>query len=65
QSKIDDDVFVKFAPGHELTDAAIGVPIVVKLKRSLHRALQSPAQWRDTIDNVAAGYRFTPTLSDP
>ncbi len=65
QSKIQDDVFVKAAPGHDTNDMKTGEPMVMKLKRSLYGLSQSPALWYDTIDVALLGIGFTPTSSDP
>ena len=38
---VDGDVFVKMAPGYEIVDIS-GVPLVMKLKKSLYGLRQSP-----------------------
>ena len=43
------DVFVKMAPGYETNDKA-GVPLVMKLKKSLYDLQQSPKDWLGTMD---------------
>ena len=58
-------MYAKLAPGQEATDGKTGVPLVMKLKRSLYGLAQSPVLWYDTIDAALLGIGFTPTLSDP
>ena len=45
---VEEDVFVKMAPGYEINDE-IGVPLVMKLKKSLYGLQQSPTKlvWHD------------------
>ena len=40
---VEEDVFVKMAPGYE-TNNEIGVPLVMKLKKSLYGLRQSPTK---------------------
>lgn len=48
-NKIDDDIFLKAFPGHELIDAATGVPVTMKLKSSQYGLSQSPGLCHYTI----------------
>ena len=61
---VDEDVFVKMAPGYETNDEA-GVPLVMKLKKSLYGLRQSPKNWFSTMDVELAIIGFRPLKSDP
>ena len=52
QSPIEGEVYVKMASGQEETDPKTGVPLVMKLKCSLHVLAQSPALCYETIDTA-------------
>ena len=41
------------APGYEIADKS-GVPVVMKLKKSLYGLLQSPKNWFGTMDHHLA-----------
>ncbi|CAN0447533.1 unnamed protein product, partial [Pylaiella littoralis] len=45
QSAIDKDVYVKLAPGRDVTDPKTGEITVYKLERSLYGLAQSPVLW--------------------
>ena len=56
---VEEDVFVKMAPGYEINDEA-GVPLVMKLKKSLYGLRQSPKNWFSTLDVELAVIGFRP-----
>ena len=61
---VEEDVFVKMAPGYEIADKS-GVPVVMKLKKSLYGLPQSPKNWFGTMDHHLAKIGFRPLKSDP
>ena len=61
---VEQDVFVKMAPGYEIADKS-GVPVVMKLKKSLYGLPQSPKNWFGTMDHHLAKIGFRPLKSDP
>ena len=61
---VEEDVFAKMAPGYEIADKS-GVPLVMKLKKSLYGLRQSPNNWLGTLDHHLAKMGFRPLKSDP
>ena len=61
---VEEDVFVKMAPGYETNDEA-GVPLAMKLKKGLYDLRQSPKSWFGTMDVELAVVGFRPLKSDP
>ena len=61
---VEEDVFVKMTPGYDIADKS-GVPLVMKLKKSLHGLRQSPNNWLGTMDHHLAKIGFRPLKSDP
>ena len=61
---VEEDVFVKMAPGYETNDEA-GVPLVMKLKKNLYGLRQSPKYWFGMMDVELAVIGFRPLKSDP
>ena len=61
---VEEDVFVKMAPGYETNDEA-GVPLVMKLKKNLYVLRKSPKYWFGTMDVELAVIGFRPLKSDP
>ena len=60
----EDDVFVKVAPGYRTTHKS-GVPLVMKLKKSLYGLRKSPKNSFGTADYYLAKTGFRPLKSDP
>lgn len=63
-SKVDGDVYVETAPGRDMYNKN-GVPMAMKLKRSLYGISQSPAVGHGTIDVSLPKVEFTPIKSHP
>ena len=61
---VEEDVLVKMAPSYETNDEA-GVPLVMKLKKSLYGPRQSPKNWFSTMDVELAVIGFRPLTTDP
>ena len=61
---VEEDVLVKMAPGYETNDEA-GVPLVMKLEKSLYGLRQSLKNWFGTMDVELAVIGFHPLKSDP
>ena len=59
-----EEVYVKMAPGYEQFDE-IGVPLVMRLLKSLLGLRQSPTNWQNTIDNHLVEIGFKRLKSDP
>ena len=51
-------------PGYERSNES-GVPLVMKLKKSLHGLRQSPKNWFSTMDRHLSKIRFRSFKSDP
>ena len=60
---IEEDVFVAGPPGFE-TQGKNGVPLVMKLGKSLYGLAQSSGNWFHTIDPVLISIGFVPLKSD-
>ena len=60
---IDEEVYVKTAPGFETTDKD-GVQLGMKLGKSLYGLAQSPQNWWKTIDPKLIEIGFVPLKSD-
>ena len=52
QSKIDEEVFVKQAPGYRILEAATGIPMVMKLKHAVYGLRTASRVWYLTRDKV-------------
>ncbi len=65
QSRVQEDVYVKQAPGYEARDPVSGELQVMKLKKSLYGLRQSPLNWFNTINDKLQSIGFKPTGSDP
>ena len=61
---VDEEVYVKMAPGFE-TSTGEGTPQVMKLLKSLYGLWQSPRNRFGTIDNHLEEIGFKPLKSDP
>ena len=61
---VEEDVFVKMAPGYDTNDEA-GVPLIMELKKSLYGLIQSPKNWFSTVDVELAAIGFRPLKPDP
>ena len=62
---MEEEVFVKQAKGYEILDEHTGLPLVMKLKKSLYGLRQSPRNFGNTFAEGIKGIVFTPLLSDP
>jgi len=60
---LEEDVHVEAAPGYEKMDKD-GVPLVMKLHKSLYGLAQSPGNWFKTIDPELVALGFVPLKSD-
>ena len=60
---LEEDVDVEAAPGYEKMDKD-GVPLVMKLHKSLYGLAQSPGNWFKTIDPELVALGFVPLKSD-
>lgn len=49
-ANVEEDVYVKVAPGYEKKDEKNGVVLVLRLRESVYRLRQSPKNWHSTID---------------
>ena len=58
--KLDSDVYFKLAPGQEATDRKTGLPLVMKLKRSLYDLAQLPARRWDAAWHRLHAYVVRP-----
>ena len=63
-TNVEEDVFVKMAPGYE-TNGKAGLSLVMKLKKSLYGLRQSPKNCFGTMDVELAIIGFRPFKSDP
>ena len=61
-ANVEEDVFANMALGYETSDEA-GVPLVMKLKKSLYGLRQSPNKWLGTMDVELAVISFRPLKS--
>ena len=62
---VEEEVWVKMAPGYEAKGEATGAPLVMKLLKSLYGLKQSPKNWHGTIDTFLVGIAFKALKSDP
>ena len=60
---VEQDVFVKMAPGYEIADKS-GVPLIMKLKKSLYVLRQNPKNWVGAMEHHLAQIEFRPLKSD-
>ena len=65
QSKIDEEVFVKQAPGYGKLEAATGIPMVMKLEQAVYGLRTASRVWHHTLDKALKTIGFTSTKSDP
>ena len=63
-ANVEEEVYVKMAPGYE-KDEMTGVPLVMRLHKSLYGLRQSPMNWHSTIDTYVTKIGFKPLKSDP
>ena len=63
QSKIDEEVFVKQAPGYGILEAATGIPMVMKLKQAVYGLRTASRVWYLTLDEALKTIDFTSTNS--
>lgn len=61
---VDEEVYVKMAPGFETTTEE-GIPLVMMLLKSLYGLRESPRNWFGTIDGHLKETGFTPLKSNP
>ena len=61
---VTEEVYVKMAPGYEEFDEN-GVPMVMRLLKSLYGLRQSPTNWWNTIDEHLVEIGFKSLKSDP
>ena len=59
---VKEEVFVKMAPAYERSNKS-GVPLVMKLKKSLHGLRQSPKNWYSTRSGFALSNRTRASTS--
>lgn len=64
QSRVDEDVFVRQAPGYEIMGKESGLALVMKLKKCLYGLRQSPRNFNNTFDKGIKEIRFQPLRSD-
>ena len=57
-------MFCQNSPGYERSNES-GVPLVMKLKKSLHGVRQSPKNWFSTMDRHLGKIEFRSLKSDP
>ena len=65
QSQVEEDVYVRQAKGYEILDEDTGLPMVMKLKKSLYGLRQSPRNWGNAFAKGIAEIGFVATRSDP
>ena len=63
-AKVEEEVYVKIAPGYEEFNND-GVPMVMKLLKSLYGLRQSPRCWYGTVDEHVVEIGFKSLKSDP
>ena len=63
-AKIEEEVYVKTAPGYE-ESSNDGVPMVMRLLKSLYGLRQSPRCWYGTVDEHVVEIGFKRLMSDP
>ena len=61
---VEEEVFFKMGPGYERSNES-GVPLVMKLKKSLYGLQQSPKNWFSTKDRHPGKIEFRSLKSDP
>ena len=61
---VEEEVYVKMAPGYETYDKS-GDPFVMKLEKSLYGLQQSPKNWFSTMDDHLSNIGFRSLKSDP
>ena len=64
-ANVEEEVHVKTAPGYENQDKKTGVPLVMRLRKSMYGLRQSPKNWHSTIDTYVMKIDFKPLKSDP
>ena len=63
-AKVEEEVYVKMAPGYE-EFSNDGVPMVMRLLKSLYGLRQSPRCWYGTVDKHVVEIGFKSLKSDP
>ena len=63
-AKVEEEVYVKMAPGYEKFSND-GVPMVMRLLKSLYGVRQSPRCWYGTVDEHVVEIGFKSLKSDP
>ena len=63
-AKVEEEVYVKMAPGYE-EFSNDGVPVVMRLLKSLYGLQQSPRCWYGTVDEHVVEIGFKSLKSDP
>ena len=61
QSKIDEEVFVKQAPGCGILEAATGIPMAMKLEQAFYGLRTASRVWHLTLDKTLKTIGFTST----
>ena len=61
---VEEEVFVEMAPGYERSNES-GVPLVMKLKKSLYGLQQSPKNWFSLMDHHLGKIGFRSLKSNP
>ena len=62
---VEEEVYIKMAPGCEKKDEKTGVPLVMRLHKSLYSLRQSPKNWHSTIDTYVIKIGLKALKSDP
>ncbi|CAB1119606.1 unnamed protein product [Ectocarpus sp. CCAP 1310/34] len=65
QSNVEAEVYVRQAKGYEIMDEVTGLPLVMKLKKSLYGLKQSPRNFGNAVAKGIKDIGFTALLSDP
>ena len=64
-AKVEEEVYVKMAPGCEKKDEKTGVLLAMRLRKSSYGLRQSPINWHSTIDTYVMKIGFNLLKSDP
>lgn len=62
QSKVEEDVHVRQAPGYEVMDKETGMALIMKLKKSMYGPRQSPRNFNNTFDKGIREIEFLPLV---
>ena len=63
-ANVEEEVHVKTAPGYENQDKKTGVPLVMRLRKSMYGLRQSPKNWHSTVDTYVIKNGFKTLKSD-